>query len=152
MYTELQTGLKYAAARLFNKSITVKRDDPSAFAHDFEDLAVSAVQQIASALLTTKSYRKETRVRDCILGNAEDEGLATEDCPWEPRYAIRFANSDGQYETRLIGHVEFLAGRTGALTEAFNMKGWRKWGSPRCVLGKQPPPFPQTKKYPVLIR
>ena len=98
------------------------------------------MQQTAAALLTTESFKKKTRLRECILGDAEDEGLADEDCIWEPRYAIRFAKSaDAQYETRLIGHVEFLAERAGALTEAYNMKSWNKWGSPRCVLGTKPP-------------
>jgi hypothetical protein len=98
------------------------------------------VQQTAAALLTTESFKKKTRLRECILGDAEDEGLADEECVWDPRYAIRFANfADAGYETRLIGHVEFLAGRSGALTEAYNMKHWTKWGSLRCILGAKAP-------------
>lgn len=139
-FTELQTGLKFADSGLFNTSITVQRDDASAFSDDFEDCAIHPVQQTAAALLTTERFRKKKGLRECILGDAEDEGLADEECIWEPRYAIRFAKSnDAEYETRLIGHVEFLAGRAGALTEAYNMKSWNKWGSPRCVLGATPP-------------
>lgn len=97
------------------------------------------VQQTASMLLTIESFRRKTRLRECILGDAEDESLADEECVWEPRYAIRFAESaNAEYETRLIGHVEVLAGRAGALTKAWSMKHWNKWGSPRCILGAQP--------------
>jgi hypothetical protein len=61
-------------------------------------------------LLTIESFRRKTRLRECILGDAEDESLADEECVWEPRYAIRFAESaNAEYETRLIGHVEVLA-------------------------------------------
>ncbi|KAJ4375463.1 hypothetical protein N0V86_006994 [Didymella sp. IMI 355093] len=79
--------------------------------------------------------RVQTRTVECELGVAEDEEIVNEDCIWQPSYVVRFRDFGQDPETRLISHVEFLAGRPGALTEAYELRKTAKYGSLRCVLG-----------------
>lgn len=122
--------------RLFGSNITVQRDNAELFESDFEDDAVFPVQVVIGNLLDTATFQRMTRTRECNMGNAEDEDIASEDCVWAPRFVLKFTNFGERNETRLIGHVEFLAGRPGALSEAFDLQKKTKWGSLRCVLGK----------------
>lgn len=129
-----------ALSKMFNPKITVNRKNAALFECDFEDTALYPVQDIIAALLETDCFQRWTRLRECILGDADDEDIASEDCVWAPRYVVRFGNfGESHFDTRLIGHVEFLGGRPGALSEACGMGSMMKWGSLRCVLGKKPP-------------
>ncbi|KAJ4988155.1 hypothetical protein SVAN01_06407 [Stagonosporopsis vannaccii] len=125
----------HASDCVYNRKIMIQRDNAELFESDFEDDVVLPVQAVMGMLLSTKHFQKRTRTRVCNLADAEDEDIATEDCVWAPRYVIRFANFGERSETRLIGHVEFLAGRPGALSKAYNIRQTAKWASLRCVLG-----------------
>jgi hypothetical protein len=69
------------------------------------------------------------------LTKAEEDELASEGCQWAPKYLIRASLGGEDEETQLIGHVEFLGGKAGALSEAYRLRKSNKWGSLRCVLG-----------------
>lgn len=56
---------------------------------------------------------------------------------WQPSYVVTFKDFAGDEETRLIGHVEFLTGRPGALTVAFELRRTTKYGNLRCVFNKR---------------
>lgn len=130
---ELQGAI--APGRLFRRNITVQRDDAELFESDFEDDAIGPVQIVMDNLLKTHTFQRTTRTRQCSMGNAADEDIATEDCVWAPRYVVKFADFGERSKTRLIGHVEFLAGHSGALSIAYDLRESAKWGSLRCVLG-----------------
>lgn len=87
-------------------------------------------------VLRSTAVRIRTCTVECELGNAEDEDIADEDLIWQPRYVVRFRSLGGPPGARLIGHVEFLAGKAGALSEAYNMRKIERYGSLRCVLGE----------------
>lgn len=97
---------------------------------------MSVVQKVIESLLETQNFREWCHTAECNLADAEDEDIANEDCVWDPRYVIRFRKFGEQHETRLIGHVEFLAGKAGALSEAYRLRHTARWGSLRCVLGE----------------
>ncbi|KAF3032051.1 hypothetical protein E8E12_001089 [Didymella heteroderae] len=86
-------------------------------------------------LLETRAVRLQTSTVECHLGNAEEEDLIANECIWQPSYVIMFRDYARDSEARLIGHVEFLAGRSGALTEAYELRNTAKYGSLRCVFG-----------------
>lgn len=65
---------------MFDTKISVNCEFANAFESDFEEFAVQPVQDLMNALMTTDNIRKKTRLRECILGDAVDEQLATEDC------------------------------------------------------------------------
>lgn len=140
----------HAPDRVYNRKITVQSDNAELFESDFEDDVVLPVQAVMATLLGTDHFQRRTRTRLCIMGDAEDEDIANEDCIWAPRYVIKFANFGERSEARLIGHVEFLAGRPGALSEAYKLRTTAKWGSLRCVLGRLTSPGNQ--KYVDLVQ
>ena len=90
---------------------------------------------VTNSLLRTWDVRKWCETAECEIGDAEDEEIGNEDCVWAPSYVIKFRNPGEEQDTRLIGHVEFLAGKPGALSEAYRLRHTSKWGSLRCVLG-----------------
>ena len=135
--TFLALRTELAPARCFNTEITVKPDDADDFAYDFEEEAVLPVQTAVQILLDSETFQRQTRLRECNLSDADDEEIATEDCVWAPRYVIKFGNfGESHHDARLIRHVEFLAGRIGALSDAYEQRNTGKWASLRCVLGK----------------
>ena len=90
---------------------------------------------IFNMLLQTNKDQSENESSSVRLAKAEEDELADENCRWSPSYVMRATLGDENEETRLIGHVEFLGGKPGALTEAYKLWKTNKWGSLRCVLG-----------------
>ncbi|XPS80067.1 hypothetical protein M3J09_012029 [Ascochyta lentis] len=105
------------------------------FTDGFDDNAVLVVTKVMDLLLGTRRLRPWCDATECAMGDAEQEDIANEDCVWAPDYVIKFKTHVAEYETRLIGHVEFLAGKPGALSEAYGRRHTAEWGSLRCVLG-----------------
>jgi hypothetical protein len=93
------------------------------------------VVDIFNLLLETPEFQDEDGPAFIHIAKAEEDELAEEDCQWAPKYLLRAILGDGHEETRLIGHVEFLGGRPGALTEAYRLWKSNRWGGLRCVLG-----------------
>ncbi|KAJ4365486.1 hypothetical protein N0V95_000421 [Ascochyta clinopodiicola] len=110
-------------------------DSVDEFTAGFDENAVLIVTKVMELLLGSRHLRQWCDTIACAMGNAEDEDIANEDCVWEPCYVIKFREFVGEYHTRLIGHVEYLAGKPGALSEAYRLRQTAKWGSLRCVLG-----------------
>ena len=99
---------------------------------------MNAVIWLTNTLLSIPALQAQTNTVACDMGNAKDEPIVTDEVVWQPSYVVKFRDDGAtSLETRLIGHVEFLAGRSGALTEACEMKKTSKYGSLRCVLGKR---------------
>jgi hypothetical protein len=134
IFAELR--LEKAPGYLFDARIRVSPDKSELFECDFEEHAVRAAQWLMTTLLGTTAVKMRAYTVECELGNSEDEDIANEDCIWQPRYVVRFRSLGGLPEARLIGHVEFLAGRPGALSQAYRMRKTGKYGSLRCVLGE----------------
>ncbi|UPX13315.1 uncharacterized protein EKO05_0003831 [Ascochyta rabiei] len=105
------------------------------FTAGFDNNAILVVTKVMELLLGSRHLRPWCDVTECTMGDAEDEDIANEDCVWAPSYVIKFKNLVEEYDTRLIGHVEYLAGKSEALSEAYRLRQTAKWGSLRCVLG-----------------
>lgn len=69
-----------------------------------------------------------------IEKGAEDEQLAAKGV--KPTFLLRTQSDSGEVETRLLGQVEYLGGRPGALTLAIREAASNDWGTLRSVLGK----------------
>ncbi|KAF1924782.1 uncharacterized protein M421DRAFT_270754 [Didymella exigua CBS 183.55] len=134
-HTFLELRWEHVPRDCFAPKIRLSADKSELFEIDFEFHAVRAAVWLATTVLETHAVRVQTSTVECELGTAEDEGIATDDCIWQPCYVVRFRDFGGVPEARLIGHVEFLAGRSGALTEAYKLRKTAKYGSLRCVLG-----------------
>lgn len=127
----------HTPTELFKSTIDLSADQAERFQEAFEYQTLSAVIWLTTILLETPTGKAQTSTVECSLGNAEDEPVVTDDCVWQPSYVFKFRDCKKDAETRLIGHVEFLAGKPGALTEAYELRHTRKYGSLRCVLGER---------------
>jgi hypothetical protein len=128
----------FLAPNLFNTTIPVLITHPNRFALDFEDDVVSVVVSVMDFLLKTEEFRTWCEAVGCNMGEAKDEDIGNDECVWAPKYVIRCKTPKGDDETRLIGHVEFLGGKPGALSESYRLRHTARWGSLRCVVGKHP--------------
>jgi hypothetical protein len=90
---------------------------------------------VFNMLVEASRDNDEEETASIRLAKAEEDELANEGCQWAPKYLIRASLRGEDEETQLIGHVEFLGGKTGALSEAYRLRKSNKWGSLRCVLG-----------------
>lgn len=132
----------HAPTYLFKPTIDVSADEAERFQENFEYHTLSAVIWLMTELLDLPGIKAQIKVAECLLGNAEEEPLVTDDIVWQPSFVVKFRDFAGDPETRLIGHVEFLAGQLGALTgqpgaltEAYELRTTAKYGSLRCVFG-----------------
>jgi hypothetical protein len=92
---------------------------------------------IHNKIMETSVMQKGEPCGRMYLGSAEDEDLGNDEMRFAPSYVVRVeAADDKEDETRLLGHVEYLGGRRGALTWAIRECVRNSWGSFRCVLGK----------------
>jgi len=123
---------------LLKPTIDLSADQAERFQEGFESQTLNAVIWFTNTLLGVPALKAQTSTVACDMGNAEDESIVTDECVWQPSYVMKFRDDGAtSFETRLIGHVEFLAGRPGALTEASEMKNTSEYGSLRCVLGER---------------
>lgn len=136
-YSAAFDGIRIAplSASYFNATIPVIPTNPGAFTIGFEAHVVRTVVTVMDSLLRTQGFQEWRGTAECKIGDAEDEDIGNEDCVWAPSYVIKFRNPGEEQDARLIGHVEFLAGQPGALSEAYRLRNTSKWGSLRCVLG-----------------
>lgn len=117
---------------------TKDRSDSDIFADSFQREVLEVVEGICNKLLKTMTMQEADVPESVFLRKAADEDLGNEDVRWAPKYVVRAKPIDGDDETRLIGHVEYLRGRPGALLWAIQEQLKNSWGSLRCVLGEPP--------------
>ena len=98
-------------------------------------------------LLATPQFRTWCHTLECeLLWDLEGEGIGVEDNGGVPSFMVKFRNfGDEGACGRLLGHLEFLAGTPGALSEAYRLRKTTKWGSLRFVLGEVPCLFPNVQ-------
>lgn len=72
---------------------------------------------------------------EIFLGDVADEDLGNAEQKWEPSYIIKASRNAEDESLRVLGQVEYLGGRPGALTTAIRELTRNSWGSLRCVLG-----------------
>lgn len=94
---------------------------------------------VCNKLLQTLTLQQGDVPERVFLGKASDEDLGNTEFWWDPKFVVRAKPVEGDDETRLIGHVEFMAGRAGALTAAIRDVAKNTWDSLRCVLGEFDP-------------
>ncbi|KAF1851549.1 uncharacterized protein K460DRAFT_36977 [Cucurbitaria berberidis CBS 394.84] len=101
----------------------------------FQREVLEVVVGIYNKLLETMTLQQLTVPDSVSLGQATDEDLGNEDLAWNPKFVVRAMPKEGDDQTRLIGHAEYLGGRPGALSWAIQEQVKNSWGSLRCVLG-----------------
>lgn len=102
----------------------------------FQREVIEVVDGICNKLLQTMTMQEQDVPERVSLGKASDEVIGNGEYSWNPKYVVRAKPVGGEEETRLVGHVEYMAGRPGALTAAIEKGKGNTWGSLRCVLGK----------------
>ena len=104
----------------------------------FRREVLEVVVRTYNTLLTTETMQEacEDGVPEGIWieKGSENEQLAAKGV--KPTFMVRTQSASGEAETRLLGHVEYLGGRPGALTHAIREVASQNWGTLRCVLGK----------------
>ncbi|CAO2657904.1 Nn.00g071640.m01.CDS01 [Neocucurbitaria sp. VM-36] len=101
----------------------------------FKREVLEVVERICNKLLQTMTMQESDVPERILLGKATDEDLGNEDFAWNPDFVVRITTPEGEQETRLIGHAEYVGGKPGALTWAIQELVKNSWGSLRCVLG-----------------
>lgn len=124
-------------SHLVNSSLSNSAHGPDRLVSVFQSEAVEVVVDIFNQLLETTTVQDldDEPAPFIRFAKAEEDEQSGQGCAWAPKYLVRSIVGDGEEETRLIGHVEFLAGKPGALMEAYKLWKSNKWGSLRCVLG-----------------
>jgi hypothetical protein len=109
--------------------------------HGFEKLSswfqrhvLELVNDVANRLLSIAPFG--VGIQGVMLGDAAEEDLGNDECAWDPDFVIKAVLPDGELETRMLGQVEDLGGKPGALTWAIDECARNTWGSLRCVLGR----------------
>ncbi|KAH8728443.1 hypothetical protein GQ44DRAFT_609535 [Phaeosphaeriaceae sp. PMI808] len=102
----------------------------------FQRHILDTVQLIYNKLLQTPAMRNHNVPYGLVLSKSSDEDLGNTECEWNPTFVVKAKlGDDDDDETRLLGHVEYLGGKKGALTQAIVEVSRNTWGSLRCVLG-----------------
>jgi hypothetical protein len=113
---------------------------PARLEYHFRRQVLETVEKIYNTLLTTTAMKlacgDEVPQGMWLESAADNEELAAKDV--KPAFLVRGQSARGRLETRLVGHIEYLGGRPGALTLAIKEAARNTWGSLRCVLGKSP--------------
>jgi hypothetical protein len=110
---------------------------PEALTKYFQRNILELLQNIYNKLRKTSAMQDGKRRDRLYLGRAADEDLGNDEIPFTPRFVVKLeVDGEEEQETRLLGHVEYLGGRKGALTWGIQECTRNSWGSLRCVLGK----------------
>lgn len=102
----------------------------------FQRDVLEVVQSVCNKLMQTKTMQGAELPDGVFLGKPAEEDLGNDECEWKPSFVVKAQMDGGDEETRLLGQVEYLGGRGGALTWAVRECARNSWGSLRCVLGK----------------
>lgn len=129
-------GYPIAGPRPPKASLMGDSDGSDRLTDCFQREVLEVVDGICNKLLNTTTLQEADVPERVFLGKASDEDLGNADYSWSPKYVVRAKPVDSDEETRLIGHVEYMGGRPGALTRAIKEVTRNSWGSLRCVLGK----------------
>ncbi|KAG9188099.1 hypothetical protein G6011_02022 [Alternaria panax] len=117
-----------------DKTTSENGTGPAKLEDMFRREVVEVVESVYNEILTTwmmKQLNAHKQPERVILGEAMPDPKIG------PRFQFRAkpVGRDLEPNARLIGHVEYLGGRPGALTWAVAEVGKNSWGSLRCVLG-----------------
>jgi hypothetical protein len=102
----------------------------------FRSEVMDTIQNVYNKLTGFPRFKYDNVPNEVLLGDFEDEDLGNAEAVWEPNYIVKTSRDGGDEETRILGQVEYLGGRRGALTWAIKECAKNSWGSLRCVLGK----------------
>lgn len=105
--------------------------------------AIDIVNKIYNLLLETQAMQGSIMSKYVGVSFGEEEDICRGKAP---AFFIEFLSAEGQpvveglkEEAHMVGHVELLGGRPGALTWAVQEQKRNTWGSLRSVLGKCSP-------------
>ncbi|KAF1828221.1 hypothetical protein BDW02DRAFT_652181 [Decorospora gaudefroyi] len=104
----------------------------------FRREVLGIVEHVYNLLLTTRTMKEAEDITAPERISVETAAYQTvTDEISRPMFVVCAKPAgDGSEETRLIGHVEYLGGKPGALTWAVREAAKNSWGSLRCVLGE----------------
>jgi hypothetical protein len=103
----------------------------------FSREVLEVVGGICNRILASRAMQEADVPTHLRLGKPSSDDMGDQPIKWNPVYVVRAESDDGdEEEIRLIGHVEYLGGRPGALSWAIKEAAKNSWGSLRCVLGK----------------
>lgn len=81
---------------------------------------------------------EELHVAAVLWGDPAEEKIGDDQTPWDPTYVLKALpySHEVEFEIMMLGQVEYLSGKSGALTGAIDDCIKETWGSLRCVLGE----------------
>ncbi|KAH3911333.1 hypothetical protein HBH56_133490 [Parastagonospora nodorum] len=109
---------------------------PNILHTQFSRETLQGIQKVYTLLMSTQTMRQNKQPNKIWLGDPEDEDLNNAESVWKPSYVVKASRNADDETTRILGQVEYLGGRLGALTWAISQQYMNSWGSLRCVLGK----------------
>jgi hypothetical protein len=102
----------------------------------FGSEVMDIMQNVYNKLTEFSRFKHDDVPNEVFLGHSQEEDLGNAEAVWNPSYIVKASRNGGDEETRILGQVEYLGGRKGALTWAIKECTRNSWGSLRCVLGK----------------
>lgn len=102
----------------------------------FRRETLQGIQKVYALLMSTQTMRQDKQPNEIWLGDPADEDLNNAESVWKPSYVMKASRDAEDETTRMLGQVEYLGGKSGALTWAISEQYKNSWGSLRCVLGK----------------
>jgi len=102
----------------------------------FRRETLQGIQKVYTLLMSTQTMRQDRQPNKIWLSDPADEDLSNVESVWKPSYVIKAGRDADDETTRMLGQVEYLGGKPGALTWAISEQYRNSWGSLRCVLGE----------------
>lgn len=128
-----------------HESELIKKGDGASILHaSFQREVLDTMQRIFMRLSEEEIF-PEDGPEEIFLGDIDDEDLGNAEQKWEPSYIIKAARDAQDESLRVLGQVEYLGGRPGALTTAVKDLTKCSWGSLRCVLGTCALRYPKSR-------
>jgi hypothetical protein len=130
-------GYPIAPPRTPEQQLVGGDNGPEALTKYFQRDILELLQNIYNKIRNTSAMKDGKPRYRLYLGRAADEDLGNDEIPFTPKFVVKVeVDGEEEQETRLLGHVEYLGGRKGALTRGIQECTRNSWGSLRCVLGK----------------
>lgn len=114
-------------------SLTKESHDSEIYKSYFQRDVLEVINSVFNLLQSMK--KAPSPPGELFLAESKEEDLGNEDLIWKPTFVMKARMRNQEEQIRMIGHIEYLGGRRGALTWAVKELAQNTWGSLRCVLG-----------------
>ncbi|KAF1914311.1 hypothetical protein BDU57DRAFT_454188 [Ampelomyces quisqualis] len=102
----------------------------------FQREALEMMHNVYNRLLDLTDLQDTDLPNQVFLGPVDDEDLGNDERAWTPSFVVKAARDGNDEGPRVLGQVEYLGGKLGALSWAVKEVARNSWGSLRCVLGE----------------